>query len=825
MKTKSLLWKTSIRFLICMSFMCFVGLTEAKAYSFKVVYSPQQTFYYQIISNSNKTVALTCPNPSRPWQDYVRPIGNFVIPSTVTYNNNTYTVIAIGNNAFRGCSGLTGDLIIPNTITSIGNQAFENCTGLNGVLTIPNSVTTIGDAAFYNCSGLSGDLVIPDSVTQIGAQAFWGIGITGTLTISNSITTIEYSTFQECHFTGPLVLPSNLTYIGSSAFSDCTGFTGELVFPNTLTYIGGQAFQGCNFTGDLVIPNSVENIYSYTFQNCSGFNGNLIIPSSISGIYIQPFNGCNNFNAVYVLCTTPPSLYNSESLTGIPTSIPVYVPYCSTADYASASGWSNFSYRHGSYMFAGADNDNQWSSESNWICEELPGEDDLAIVFSDCEMNATQADANSLVILKNATLSINPNCKLAVAESIDNQGSAENLVIEDGGQLLHNCTGINATVKKDIDAYAQNDGWYLIASPMTQSLTASDVTNLLSNNYDLYFYDQSEELEWRNIESQSFAIDNNIGYLYANSQNVSLAFAGELKKGTEAVEIPLVFSNEADENLKGFNLIGNPYAHNITSYSSVNVTNGCYRMNESKENLIVSEISESNPLKPAEGFFVKATDENASITFNSEVRSEENRTGSIILDLVENGKTSDRLIVKREQDQELVKLSLKGSHSKLYATKDKQELAIVVCENDELPVCFKTAKNGTYTLTATLNAIEADYLHLIDNLTGENIDLLATPSYTFDARLKDYASRFRLVFEPSAATETGDDSFAFINNGAFVITNEGVATLQVVDMTGRIMSSETIYDNFTKPVTLSSGVYILRLINGDQVKTQKMVVR
>ena len=33
--------------------------------------------------------------------------GNKVIPATVTYGGNTYSVTSIGNSAFRGCSGLT----------------------------------------------------------------------------------------------------------------------------------------------------------------------------------------------------------------------------------------------------------------------------------------------------------------------------------------------------------------------------------------------------------------------------------------------------------------------------------------------------------------------------------------------------------------------------------------------------------------------------------------------------------------------------------------------------------------------------------------------
>ena len=87
--------------------------------------------------------------------------GELVIPSTKTIDGVTYTVTAIGFNAFKSCTGLTGSLTIPNSVTTIGMSAFEECTGFNGTLTIPNSVTTIEHDAFAWCSNFTGSLTIP----------------------------------------------------------------------------------------------------------------------------------------------------------------------------------------------------------------------------------------------------------------------------------------------------------------------------------------------------------------------------------------------------------------------------------------------------------------------------------------------------------------------------------------------------------------------------------------------------------------------------------------------------------------------------------------
>ena len=108
-------------------------------------------------------------------------------------------------------------------------------------------------------------------------------------------------------------------------------------------------------------------------------------------------------------------------------------------------------------------------------------------------------------------------------------------------------------------------------------------------------------------------------------------------------------------------------------------------------------------------------------------------------------------------------------------------------------------------------------------MTGIETDLLANPSYSFDAKTTDYESRFKLVF--ATGNNANDDAFAFYSNGSFVINNEGEATLQVIDMNGRILKSESINGCANVDVKAAAGVYVLRLVNGNDVKVQKVVVK
>ena len=144
-----------------------------------------------------------------------------------------------------------------------------------------------------------------------------------------------------------------------------------------------------------------------------------------------------------------------------------------------------------------------------------------------------------------------------------------------------------------------------------------------------------------------------------------------------------------------------------------------------------------------------------------------------------------------------------------------------------MPVSFKASKNGTYTLSVNPENVEMGYLHLIDNMTGADVDLLANPSYSFEAHTNDYASRFRLVFSANGSStgSEADETFAYNNGSEWVIANEGEAKLQVIDITGRILSSETINGSIRKVINDVPGVYVLRLINGNEVKTQRVLVK
>ena len=95
-------------------------------------------------------------------------------------------------------------------------------------------------------------------------------------------------------------------------------------------------------------------------------------------------------------------------------------------------------------------------------------------------------------------------------------------------------------------------------------------------------------------------------------------------------------------------------------------------------------------------------------------------------------------------------------------------------------------------------------------------------TYSFNATKDDYASRFKLVF---ATGDSEEDSLAFYANDNWIISNEGESLLQVIDVNGRVLCSDEIRGCQSRHISAAPGVYMLRLVKGNDVRVQKIVIR
>jgi len=160
-------------------------------------------------------------------------------------------LISIGNEAFYGCSSLTGTFVIPQGVTSVGIGAFQGCRALQSVL-IPNSVTSIGGNAFNGCSNLK-TVRIDDgtvSLTFSNTNHFVNSPIE-TLHLGRNHTGNPFASNSALK---TVTIGKDVTAINANGFLNCTGITQITSNPATPPTIQANTFNGVPKTIPVYVP-------------------------------------------------------------------------------------------------------------------------------------------------------------------------------------------------------------------------------------------------------------------------------------------------------------------------------------------------------------------------------------------------------------------------------------------------------------------------------------------------------------------------------------------------------------------------------------------
>ena len=192
----------------------------ARALSFWQPAPTGQMIYYTVISGTS-TVRVANPE----WDDNTPPTGTLVLPATVTNNGTTYSVVSLGIEAFRGCTGLT-KVVIPEGVTSIGRMAFYGCSALD-TIELPTSLTEIMSQAFAGTAYLrNADNRNSQGMIYIGQ---WLVaGYTSSLHVAQAVVDdgtrgLAAMAFYFDTALRQLTLPESLLYISDLAFEECNG--------------------------------------------------------------------------------------------------------------------------------------------------------------------------------------------------------------------------------------------------------------------------------------------------------------------------------------------------------------------------------------------------------------------------------------------------------------------------------------------------------------------------------------------------------------------------------------------------------------------------
>ena len=225
--------------------------------------------YYDLIVQRH--LAKVTNNPE------VRYTGDIVIPESIVYAGETYTVISIGTSAFS-MEKITS-VVIPNTVTAIEHAAFYGCSELKKI-TIGSGIQSISNQVFENCYNIESvyisdlaawckiefntnggnplnnsdlylndekvtDLIIPSDITSINDCAFYGCRSLVSVTIPSSVVSVGSLVFRSCQNLTSATFENGVKFISSRIFDSCKNLKSVKI-ANTVTDIGEGAFYGCS---------------------------------------------------------------------------------------------------------------------------------------------------------------------------------------------------------------------------------------------------------------------------------------------------------------------------------------------------------------------------------------------------------------------------------------------------------------------------------------------------------------------------------------------------------------------------------------------------
>ena len=231
--------------------------------------------------------------------------GELFIPETIVAGQHTYTVIAIGDKAFKGCKNLTA-IVLPKTLQRVYRSAFdgtgimlnkenwnEGCLWIDSILIATNKT-------------VKPRFVVPENTRFIAAGAFQGNKTIQRVELPSTLMRIDHETFRDCKNLQKVVIPERVSSIGEEAF------TGSGIYLNEKKWKKGiLLIDGCIVATNNELPANyifksktpIRLIAERAFANRKNLKS-VTIPNTITAIPTAAFYQCENLTNVTIL--SPP---------------------------------------------------------------------------------------------------------------------------------------------------------------------------------------------------------------------------------------------------------------------------------------------------------------------------------------------------------------------------------------------------------------------------------------------------------------------------------------------------------------------------------------
>jgi len=243
-----------------------LSFITASAYDFEV-----DGIYYNITSMSNLEVEVSASDFTDVnismnwcWKNNTPYSGDITIPTSVNYNNRTFTVTGIGKAAFG-----YPQQYYSGQINFFDETRWGVATNIKSIV-LPSTIENIDDMAFQGCSLES--IIIPEAVKNIGIAAFAHTKISSVKILSEDVAILKSAFYGSSIST--LIL-GKAKQIGDKCFASCPSLM-EVFCTSSVLPVGlsPQSFTGSHSALEVYVP-SVE-VYGFGKKYISFINNSYV---------------------------------------------------------------------------------------------------------------------------------------------------------------------------------------------------------------------------------------------------------------------------------------------------------------------------------------------------------------------------------------------------------------------------------------------------------------------------------------------------------------------------------------------------------------------
>ena len=478
-----------------------------------------------------------------------------------------------------------------------------------------------------------------------------------------------------------------------------------------------------------------------------------------------------------------------------------------------------------------------WNTTTNWDDGDIAASGDDVII-----PNVT----NDPVIAYNGTascnnLTIDADASLTIKSTVDGTGS-----LFTNGTITNNGT-------VNVERYVSESVWHLISVPNNVTTANSFLGDYLQT------WDETTH-SWTDISEPITALIPVKGYGFWGTPGkaTTYTYTGTPNTGNQTHGITFTEYSTEPDAFEGANLLGNPYPSAIdwdglcTTYGSVYYWSGTAYVSWNDDG------DGSRYIPPMQGFFIVTDADMITATGGTFDVGNSNRThndaayyksgkqiksNSIVLE-TKSLNYSDKVFIRLDaatsegfdlQYDAWKLLSNTKGLSQLYSFTGEKKLSIDVRPDTEvIQLGFKNDENGIYSIgikeiadipEAFIEDTKTGLFHNLhpDSYRGGDYEFAWNPDIDNENRFKLHLN----VVGIEEAQISESNILIYASNKQIHIKGAEKGQVIVSDMMGRVVLEESISGSelTTIPANLETGVYVVSVHSGTEIKTEKVFIK